>query len=473
MANLVDHRGNPVQSSQLRQHTSRGALNSVRNPYDQFVASEMTPTKLIGAIKAAAARDHERYLDFAAEMERRDPHYFAQLRTRKIAVSGLPRRVVAVDDSSQETAIAELLTGCINSDGFSTVIRNILDALGKGFSAIEIIWDTEAGDALRPLWLPKAFEWVNPRFIKFDRETARIPLLKTDDFPDGEPLPKYKFIYHQPHVTSGLPLAGGLARQVAAMHLFKSFAVRDWMAFAEVFGIPIRIGEHPPKASPQDIEMLREAVRDLGSDAAAVLPNTMQIHFERAGMSGLAGSDDFFLSLAGWLDSQISKAVLGQTMTSDNGSSLAQAQVHNEVRKDIRDSDIEALQEVLNQDLIRPIVDLNFGPRPRPQDYPRVDVYEEEQEDLVALSTALAPFIDRGLPVEVSVILDKFGLEMPEEGAQILGSANNSEPSEDSPPATEENVRFAGAIRRIAAAAEGTTNMRHFKKMLGEILRDV
>ncbi len=478
MAQILDHLGRPARVSEMREHISRASVGSVRNPFDNFVATGMTPQTLIGVIKAAAHRDHRRYLEFAGEMEKRDPHYFSQLRTRKIAVSGLTRRVVAPSEDAQDVAIAELLTACLNSDGFSTVIKDILDALGKGFSCVEIVWDTDVVEGGRNMWLPKGYEWVNPRFIRYDRNTASIPMLMTNENPDGEELPRYKFIYHQPHIVSGLPLAGGLARQVAAMHLFKSFAVRDWMSFAEVFGMPLRIGRYAPNATPEDVQTLREAVRDIGADAAAVLPNTMEIMFERSGMSGLPGSDDFFELLNNWLDSQVSKAVLGQTMSTDDGSSLSQAQVHNEVRKDIRDADIEAVQDTLNKYLIRPIVDLNFGPRSRVQDYPRVDIYEEEKEDLTALAEALTPFIDRGLPVDAAVILDKFGLELPDAGATLLGPPAMPESSgddgEEPDEQTEENqIKLAGVLRRIVNAAEGTTNMRHFKKNLGEILRDV
>ena len=481
MAQILDPNGRPVTSADLRRRVAAGATSTVRNPFPQSSMTGLTPQMLIGVIRAAENRDHERYLEYAAEIEKRDAHYFSQLRTRKIAVSGLPRRVVAPDDSAQETAIAELLTGCVNSDGFSTVLKNVQDALGKGFSCTEIVWDTDVVVEGRQMWLPKSLHWVNPKFIKFDRESGEIPMLKTNENPDGEELSQYKYIYHRPNIVSGLPLANGLARQVAAMHLFKSFAVRDWMAFSEVFGLPIRIGTHPPNATPEDVDTLREAVRDIGADAAAVLPETMKIMFERAGMSGLAGSDEFFLTLADWLDSQVSKAVVGQTMTADNGSSLAQAEVHDLVRKDIRDDDIQELQDTLNRDFIRVIVDLNFGPRPRPQDYPRIDIYEEEEEDLQALANALTPFIDRGLPVEAAVILDKFGLELPDAGAVLLqpqGSGSESEDEEDDSDdedtgSTAENVRLAGVIRRITAAAEKTTNMRHFKRELGELLRDV
>ena len=77
------------------------------------------------------------------------------------------------------------------------------------------------------------------------------------------------------------------------------------------------------------------------------------------------------MRLAEWLDRQTSKAVLGQTMTTDDGSSQAQATVHNEVRHDILKSDARQLANTLNRDLIQPYVDLNFGPQPGNRPEPR------------------------------------------------------------------------------------------------------
>jgi len=76
-----------------------------------------------------------------------------------------------------------------------------------------------------------------------------------------------------------------------------------------------------------------------------------------------------FARLAEWIDRQISKAVLGQTMTADDGSSHAQAQVHDEVRQDIIDADAKQLATTINRDLIKPYIDLNYGVQ---EEYPRM-----------------------------------------------------------------------------------------------------
>ncbi|MGK4386292.1 phage portal protein family protein [Ectopseudomonas oleovorans] len=177
---------------------------------------------------------------------------------------------------------------------------------------------------------------------------------------------------------------------------------------AELYGMPLRIGRYGPGAKSDDIAVLRRAVAQLAADAAAVMPEGMKIEFQE--IANAAGGAELFERMAEWLDKQISKGVLGQTMTTDDGSSQSQANVHNEVRMDILRADAKQLAATLNRDLVRTFIDLNFGPQER---YPRIVLQVTEAEDLKALADALGPFIDRGLPVEASAILDKFAWPHP------------------------------------------------------------
>jgi phage gp29-like protein len=249
----------------------------------------------------------------------------------------------------------------------------------------------------------------------------RLQLL--DSTGQGIELPPDRLIIHRPRLKSGLPIRGGVARLVAVSYMCKSFALKDWMRFAELFGMPLRIGRYGPGAKPDDIAVLRRAVAQLAADAAAILPEGMKIEFEE--IANADGGAELFEKLAEWLDKQISKAVLGQTMTTDDGSSQSQANVHNEVRKDILKADAKQLAATVNH-LVRIFIDLNYGPQ---QKYPRVVLQVTEPEDLKALADALTPFIDRGLQVEASAILDKFGLAAPADGAAVLRPVGGVQPT--------------------------------------------
>ena len=224
---------------------------------------------------------------------------------------------------------------------------------------------------------------------------------------------------HKPHLKSGIPIRGGLARLAAIPFMVKSYTITDWTAFAEVFGMPLRLGRYGEQASEDDIHKLIMAVANLGTDAAAVIPDSMRIEFIEAG--NRQGGADLFERLAEYLDKQVSKAVLGQTMTTDDGSSQSQAKVHDEVRGDILRSDARQLEATLNRDLVRPFIDLNHGPQ---ESYPQLLLPVNEPEDIKVLSEALKNLVPLGLKVEASVIRDKLGLPDPEDGAELLGPAD-------------------------------------------------
>jgi phage gp29-like protein len=196
----------------------------------------------------------------------------------------------------------------------------------------------------------------------------------------------------------------------------KAWTWKDWMGFADIFGMPMRVGRYGPGASKEDISTLMSAVANLGSDAAAVIPDSMRIDFTQA--ANVTGAGDFFKGLAEWWDKQVSKAVVGQTMSTDDGSSQAQATIHNEVRLDLLQADAKAESNTLNRFFVRPWCDLNFAPG-RP--YPRLIIDVPQPEDTKLLITALEKLVPLGLKVEQSVIRDKLNIPAPAKDAELLG----------------------------------------------------
>lgn len=469
-ANLVDQYGRPiapaVKTSGLTKEQSTGSIMSVRSPYDPIVAIGLTPQRLIQLLQSAKDGNHFDYLALAAEMEKRDPHYFSVLQTRKLALTGLERNIESVGEDAQSTKEAQAVGDLVNTAEFGIALLNIADAIAKGYSVTEIIWYK------RPdMWVPACLKWRNPRWFQFDKDTAE-ELHLYDGTMDGQKLDPFKYIIHKPHVFSGSALGGGLARIVAAYHMFKSFAIRDWMSFAEVFGIPIRIGKYTSAATEEHIGILKAAVAAIGSDAAAVIPDTMSIDFERAAQSGFAGSDSLFRGMTDFFNKEVSKAVLGQTMTSEDGSSLAQAKVHENVRIDITKSDAWQIANTINRDLIQPFIALNFGVRERQQDYPQFVLDTSEPEDLALLATSLPPFIDRGLEVSAKDIREKFGLQEPVAGEQLLDPVvkattpsgdddEDGDPEEGSP---DENLKY------VLDQVRTGTNLRVLKAKLDKFL---
>ncbi|MEO1950686.1 DUF935 domain-containing protein [Thioclava sp.] len=412
MAQLLDQYGRPVRTQQLKQMLAEPGLTSVRQAWAGTVASGLTPQRLAGILLACDEGDLDEFLVLAEEMEERDPHYQSVLGIRKRVISGVAPTVKAASDSAQDKKIAEAVRKEIaEHEGFSDLVEDMLDALGKGYSAVEIKWARTAAQ-----WTPESFYWRDPRFFAFDRETGRELRLRDESDPvHGIPLEPFKFITHFAKLKSGMPFRAGLARLVAFSWMCKSYTLKDWMAFIETYGLPLRLGKYDGNATAEDIKVLMRAVANVGSDAAAVIPESMQIDFvDGPSVTG----DRIFENLARYIDEQISKAVLGQTMTADDGSSEAQANVHNEVRHDIARADAVAVSKRLNRDLVRPFVDLNFGVQ---EDYPRLMIEIAEPEDTKATLDSAVALMGVGLTLKATELRSKMKFSDPQEGDEIVG----------------------------------------------------
>lgn len=405
---LVDHRGNPIKTKELTREVAAPVLTGIRTLWNETVAAGLTPYRLASLLRNSIDGDARDYLTLAEEMEERDLHYASVLGTRKLAVSRLPLMVEAASDDQKDQDLADAVRKLVRRPGMRGLLKDLLDGLGKGYSAVEIVWDRSGAQ-----WQPGRFEWRDPRFFTFDQvRRSELRLLDDADSFEGISLPAYKFIVHQPRIKSGLAIRNGFARVAAWSYLFKNFTLKDWVAFCEVFGMPLRVGKYPANAADDHINILKTAVANLGTDAAAVMPQNMTVDFIESKNSG---STTLFKDLAEYLDAQLSKGILGQTATTQGTpGKLGGDEAQSQVRDDIRDDDAEQLAETLNRDLVRPFIDLNFGAQ---ESYPQLQLHIAEPEDITALTTALKDLVPLGLKVEQSVIRDRIGLPDPDEKA--------------------------------------------------------
>ena len=416
---LVDQYGKPLKKQTLLEEKARPNVMSVRSPFSGSVTHGMNPSRLAGIISRADRGDIGAYLSLAEEVEEKDPHYLAVIGTRKRAVSQLEITVEPASDDKEDIINAELVQDWLDRDQLEGEIFNILDAIGKGFSVTEIMWDMSESQ-----WMPKDIVWRDPRWFRFDHETGQDLYLRDRD--GLQPLQPYKFIVHKHQAKSGLPARGGLIRPCAWMWLFKNFSIKDWVIFSEAYSQPIRLGKYGAGTSEDDRDILMRAVANIGSDAAAIIPESMQLEFIEATQK--SATAEGFERFSKFADLQMSKAVLGQTTTTDAVSGgHAVSKEHNEVREDIERADAKQLAPSLNEQLVVPIVTLNRGPQKK---YPRLRIGRSESIDIDIYSQVVERAIRSGIRVSERKTLEKLGLDAPEDDADVIGQLpGNSKPS--------------------------------------------
>jgi phage gp29-like protein len=202
---------------------------------------------------------------------------------------------------------------------------------------------------------------------------------------------------------------------VAWVYLFKNYALKDWNIFNEVFGMPLRLGKYDPSASNEERESLQQAITSLGSDAAAIISKDTEIEFIETHSRG-GSRENPFMTMAEFCNREMSKAILGQTLTTDVSQATGTygaAKVHHQVRRDIIQSDADNLTSTLRGQLIKPLVGFNFG---WDRSLPYLQFYFEEDVDLKALSETYKNLSEMGVSIPKGHIAEVFGLPKLEGG---------------------------------------------------------
>lgn len=161
---LLDRFGRPIQRKILTTEVSAATIGGVRSPISGTPADGLDPVRLAGILRSADLGDPLRFLELAEIIEERDPHYLGVIGTRKRSVSQIEITVKPASDAPEDVKKSEMVQEWLERGELVDELFDILDAVGKGYSFTEIIWDTSMGQ-----WRPDRLEYRDPRWFRFNR----------------------------------------------------------------------------------------------------------------------------------------------------------------------------------------------------------------------------------------------------------------------------------------------------------------
>jgi len=374
----------------------------------------LSPRLIRNMLREAETGDLAAQAELFEKMEEKDGELDAHLRTRKSGVSSLRHEIAPAGDSAAAARAAALCRQVVAAlPDVGQAVFDLMDAVPKGFGVLEIEWRT---DALA--WRPTRLHWRPQRWFRLAEDGETLLLRESAGGSEVNPL---NFIIHRVKARSGFCARTGLLRSCVRAFVVRHISWKDWLAFAEVYGMPPRMGRLR-EGVPWDSDEARElwaAVRALGMDAAAVVRegNEIQVMDTRA-----VGEGEIFERILDRASRELTLAILGQTLTSggEGGGSYALGKVHNQVRWDLIESDALALEETLTRQLLEPIVRLNLG---QGAPVPRWRFVLDEPEDMVALAGTVKTLVEAGLPVPRRWAYERFGIPEPSGGEPVLGEA--------------------------------------------------
>lgn len=413
---ILDQFGRPIRTVKAPEKRTLAAA-PILDSWREYVTIGLTPQRLTTLLKEADSGNVQRQAELFDQMEEKDAHLLGEAEKRRNAILDIEFTVKPASEDSRDVKVAEFVQEYFdNSTDWDDTIVSMQDSVGKGFSALEILWDVSSGQAM-----PNKLEFIEQKRFIFTDATGylrKYPKLLSDDNMMGDEIPAWKMLFHRYGGKAGHAARSGIYRVCAWMFLFRNYALKDWMIFLEVFGMPLRLGKYDAGAEKEDKDDLIAAIQSLGSDAAGIISKNTEIEFIEAVKSGTKG-DNPYLAMAQFCGKEMSKALLGQTLTADVGDtgSYAAANTHNEVRLDLAKADTRAVAATTRYQLIRPMVGFNFGWDTPVPGYAAV---WQEREDLKSLSEVYKNVIGFGQPVAAEHVSNKFGIPLPQKGESVL-----------------------------------------------------
>ena len=272
-----------------------------------------------------------------------DSHLESVWSIRCSAASGAEWFCAAGGDGNgrKEKEAAESFSENLKNIDIPRVIEEMMDAIAFGYAPLEVIWRSDSGR-----WIIGDIVGKPPQWFEFDQENNlvfRTGVIGT------EPLPKNRFLIARHRPSYANPYGVKVFSKCYWPVTFKKNGFRWWTVFVEKYGGAFLYGKYPNNAGETYKNELLTSLERMAADAVAIAPEGAEITIESLANKGsISNVHAEYIEAA---NKEISKAVLGQTLTTDIGSkgSYAAAQAHNLVRQDLAAADRRRISACFNR----------------------------------------------------------------------------------------------------------------------------
>jgi len=344
----------------------------------------------------------------------RDDRVMAVMNTYINGLVGLPM-IHTPEGGNDATARAEKVANDVGHEWPTMIPQDQLkrwlvngEMLGLGIG--ELIWKkTEAK------WTPKLKVHHN-QFCYFNWGTRTYQFITQDGLVDLIPGDAHWALYMPGGYQYGWMF--GLIRSIWMQWMIRQYGYRDWARYSEVHGLPIRGAVMPAEATPEEKREFLMDVASCGAETAIALRQSKDgDKFDLKLIEAVANSHESFDKLIQRCEESIAIRVLGQNLSTQvRGGSFAAAQVHENVRQDIKQAFAHAASKDLKDQVTVPYVRFNYGdeeltPGSTWDTVPPADqVAEANKIDVVA--TALVNFKAAGVAVKVKELCSRFNIPL-------------------------------------------------------------
>lgn len=265
----------------------------------------------------------------------RDEQVRSTFTRRRMSVIAREWKVDPGGDAAIDIEAADHLKEQLKNVSWDQTQLRMLAGLMYGYRVAECMWRLNG----RLVELARIKVRRSSRF-RF-RNDGQLALL-TEANPKGELMPPRKFwVFTAGAEEDDDPYGIGLGSSLYWPVWFKRNAIQFWSIFLERFATGVPTATVPAGSTEEQRKKFLAMLEALVMGGKIVVPRGVDLNILQAVRSS-GGDYDLFVK---FMNASISKIVLTQTMTTDDGSSLAQGEVHERGEGRVVKADADLLDE--------------------------------------------------------------------------------------------------------------------------------
>lgn len=249
----------------------------------------------------------------------------------------------------------------------------------------------------------------------------------------------------------------GLLMKAAPYAIFKRGGVSDWAQFCELFGIPLKVGKYSAQDEASR-EALQKAFEEAGSAAWLTHPKETEVEVVE---SSTRGDGNLFNNFRKACNEEILITVLGQTMTTTDGSSRAQSKTHKEVEEDINKADRRFVRRILNTELVPRLIKRGWKIEGGTFTFPET-AETLSKTDMIDIHDKFTNKLN--LEIDADWLYDYYGIPKPKNGQARKKDPDKKDPVPEGKK-DEKKEKLAEDLER-----EQKTFFEKIKERLGDLL---
>jgi phage gp29-like protein len=377
-----------IENVDIKQPIKADVRNYIKNEVQVFRIRQNIAQFKMALNQAESIRYPQRYNLYRIYNESvLDSHLSAAIQQRKHLTLCKDFEVL---DSNGE--VNEDKTKQLNKKWFRDYLDLALDSIFWGHSLIQ--FDSIIEDEFKCVDLiPRIY--VKPEFH-----------IVTENYSDLTGEDYLELPYKNWLIGAGKPRDLGLLSKVAALVIWKRNALGAWAEFIEVFGNPLRIGKTDVRDAVTRNNMA-DMLKNMSVAAYGVFDRDDDIELKESSKQDAFNVFDMMIQRC---NSEISKAILGQTATMDEKSFVGSAEVQERVLEKVAYSDEALIAGINNYQLIPMLNSLGLG-----FDGMTIKVKQNDELDLIQKSVIDIALINSGkYKLEPEYLLKKYGTEVEE-----------------------------------------------------------